>query len=240
MEDGLFSSREFAALAANVVLLVHNKSLVKGVVRDDLAAEKQLLDCASICLMDADGRVMARPAAEIAELRRAHAAASRVLELRRRDDADTPVVRKELFLLELRLRGLGEPELATRAAGVDLTDAEREEVARYQTDLAVRALLADAQASGAERVAESIYVMARQGRCPGAESHDTFWLQALTWSARCGDSVVAERAEVALRSRSDRDPPATPAQAARWRELREAAARRAAASVSEPNSRRRS
>lgn len=208
---------------------VHNTSLVTGEAHAALPQEKRIAGCAALCFLDADGNVLARPASDLAALRHAHAAGLRVIALRRRGGGATTAERKELFLLELRLGIIGEGEIAQRVVGLDLDAGELDEVARRQTDFAVLSLTGRVRELGPERVAASIYAMARAGRLPGAETHDTFWLQTLACSAERGDALMAERAEALLRTRADRPTPVSAAQEQRWQAWLDQARRQAKA-----------
>lgn len=202
------------------MLLVHNTTLLPGEPHASLPQEKGQTTCASLCLMDPDGTVIARPASTLTAIREAIADGKRLLALRQTTGQPTPQHRKELFLLELKLGLLSTEALKARIDGLELTANEREAVQRHHTDLLVQDLQQRANILGPAQVAASIHALASTGARPTAATAGTFWLHVLMHSAECGDAPMADAACAALSQPSPTGLGPTPEQLARWQRWR--------------------
>ncbi len=220
MEDGPFSSKEFGALATTLVLLLHNTSLIPGEANASLPEQKGQLVCASLCLMDAKGEVLARPAPTVTAIRKAVADCQRLLDLRRTAATATSAMRKELFLLELELGLVAKAAVEGRAAELSLTADEHQFVDRRRTDLAVSELRSRAAVIGPAQVAAGMHALARSGGRPTAATAGAFWLHVLMHCAEIGDGELADEAYAVLSLPSRDDLGAAPEQLARWQHWR--------------------
>src|SRR5688572_20835245 len=101
MESGALSDTEFAQLAKEVVLFLHNTSKVEGEPYPKLPKEKGVR-IPSVCFMDADGNVLTKGGRSVKAFVETHAQTKRLLALRAKGDERKEAEQKELFLLELR------------------------------------------------------------------------------------------------------------------------------------------
>lgn len=207
-------------MATGLVLLVHNTTLLPSEPNASLPQEKGQATCASLCVMDPDGMVIARPAATLTAIREAIGAGKRLLALRQTTSQPKQQHRKELFLLELKLGLLSIDSLTARIDGLELTAEESELVKNHQTDLLVQDLQQRANTLGPAQVAASIHALASSGARPTTATSGTFWLHVLMHCAQCGDGRLADAACQALSQPLPTGLGPTPEQLARWQRWR--------------------
>lgn len=194
MENGPFSSPEFLKFAAEAVLFVHNTSNVPNEPYPNLLAEKGLEVCSGTCIMDQEGRVLAKPMGSVAAFVTAHEQCKRVVALRAKGNERSSVEAKELFFAELALDLVADDAVAARAASLALDPGEREKVARKLTDIEVLGLFRRVHELGPETLAARLAAMAKARRMPGEGTFEAFWVQVLMHSAKAKDGDLGKQA----------------------------------------------
>jgi hypothetical protein len=188
------------------VLFVHNTSRVDDEPYPTLLQDKGFGGFPSLCFMDAEGNVLAKPAQrtvaaftkmyegvneELTEQRKRRA------ELEAKAKAGDAVAAKQLFLADL-----GSLNADTIKAGMKqhkLSKDERAQVDERLTDLEVQAILAKTGVS-ADKIAEELAALAKAGRRPSKPQTFLFWPQVLQHAAKRRDAVLAQQAFTELES----------------------------------------
>jgi len=202
-------------------LFVHNTSMTAVDAHPELLAEVNGI-CSAVCIMDAEGHVLARPIGSVDNFAAAHAQSRRVTQLRAKGEERTADETKELFFAELALDLVAADAVSVRAAKLTLNDAEKAIVEQKLADIEIRALMRRTHELGPDELGASIAAMARAGRQPGPSTHEAFWMQTLLHASAHKDAELAKRAFEALTER-----PGAPAASAesreRWQKLVDAA-----------------
>ena len=218
MESGLFSTPQFAKFAEGVVLFMHNTSMTAVDSHPELLAEVNGI-CSAVCIMDAEGRVLARPVGSVDNFAAAHAQSRRVTLLRAKGEARTAEETKELFFAELALDLVPADAVSVRAAKLTLDDAEKAVVEQKLADIEIRALMRRTHELGPDALSARIAAMARAGRQPGPGTHEAFWLQALLHASAHKDHELAKQAFAALTAQRPGAPAAPAESRERWQKL---------------------
>src|SRR5688572_18183838 len=104
LESGPLSDPEFPAFASSVVLFLHNQSArpketqLSDEKHPNLWAEKGLTGWPTVCFMDAEGNILARPPRSVAGFRETQPQVQKVVTLRAKGDKATAAEQKDLFL----------------------------------------------------------------------------------------------------------------------------------------------
>ncbi|MBL8724048.1 MAG: hypothetical protein JNK49_08375, partial [Planctomycetes bacterium] len=115
------------------MLFLHNTSRVEGEPYPRLLQEKGFSGFPSLCFMDAEGNVLAKPAQRtVAAYAETLASAKDLLALRQKGDARTEAETKQLFLTELKLDLIPVGEIEARAAAVKGLTAEEQAAAQQK------------------------------------------------------------------------------------------------------------
>jgi len=178
------------------VLFLHNTSRVEDEPYPTLLRDKGFGGFPSLCFMDAEGNVLAKPPQRtVASYQETATGAQALLALRDKGAKRTPAEEKELFLTELQLDLIPAGEIAKRSAAIPtLTDAEKATVQQKIVDGEYSALMGKMREIGPEALAAQIAEMAKAGRIPSARSQGPFWTQVLTHAAKQKDVALAEQA----------------------------------------------
>lgn len=194
MEDGPFSTPEFLRFANDVVLLVINAASPEADAWPKAVRGASAAPCSGVCILDVDGKVIARPGRTVEEFVAAHQLCVQFTKLRRMQTPRPLAAEKSLFLVELRL-GLVDPDrLEARAAVLDLDETERATVRKACTTRDVFTLLQRVHETGPEQTAADIAALAKAGCEPDETLLEPFWAQALMHAAATRDRVLARRA----------------------------------------------
>jgi hypothetical protein len=176
------------------VLFLHNTSRVDDEPYPTLLQDKGFGGFPSVCFMDADGNVLAKPGRSVAAFRETHTQAKALAALRGKTNR-TPAEDKELFLTELKLDLVPVGEIQARADKVaDLSKDEQALVAQKIVDGEVMALLRDARKAGPEATSEKLLALAKAGRTPSDAMGGMFWQQVLSGASAQKDAEMAQQA----------------------------------------------
>lgn len=178
------------------MLFLHNTSRVEGEPYPRLLQEKGFSGFPSLCFMDAEGNVLAKPAQRtVAAYAETLASAKDLLALRQKGDARTEAETKQLFLTELKLDLIPVGEIEARAAAVKGLTAEEQAAAQQKiVDGQYQALMGKMRQLKPEELAAQVAAMAKAGRIPSGRSQLSFWNQVLTHAANSKDVPLAEQA----------------------------------------------
>jgi len=202
------------------VLFLHNTSRVEDEKYPALLQEKGFRGFPSLCFMDADGNVLTKPARSVAGFVETHARTKALVALRRKGDKATAAEQKELFLAELRLDLVAAAEIAARAAGLPLSDAEKELVAQKLVDAEVGKILQGSRDAGPAKTNEQLAALAAAGKTPSEAMRPQFWIAVLNHASTAKDAALAQRAHDALeRHFADDKNPALERARANWLKL---------------------
>lgn len=201
------------------MLFLHNTSRVADEKYPTLLQDKGFRGFPSICFMDAEGNVLAKPGRTVAAFVETHTQVKALATLRGKATR-TAAEEKELFLAELKLDLIATEALQARADKLALTDAEKRLVTQKFTDSEVQALLGKIRETGPEATAEQIAAMAKAGRAPSENMAGAFWMQVLQHASRQKDAALAQQAYDALQQRYSKEKgPGIERQLANWKKL---------------------
>jgi hypothetical protein len=193
------------------VLFLHNTSRVEDEPYPTLLRDKGFGGFPSLCFMDAEGNVLAKPPQRtVASYQETAAGAQALLTLRNKGAKRTPAEEKELFLTELRLDLIPAAEIAKRGAAIpSLSDEEKAAMQQKIVDSEYAALMGKMREIGPEALATQVAEMAKANRIPSGRNQTSFWTQVLTHAAKQKDVALAEQAFAKAEEASKTMPPAS-------------------------------
>jgi hypothetical protein len=184
------------------VLFLHNTSRVEDEPYPTLLQDKGFRGFPSICFMDAEGNVLAKPGRSVKAFQETLVATKKLVDLRNKGDKRSAAETKELFLAELKLDLIPAGELQQRADAVPgLSKADKDLVAQKIVDAEVQAVMQEAREAGPEATGEKLVAIARSGREPSEAVSGIFWQQVLRHASGAKDAALAEKAHAALLKR---------------------------------------
>jgi len=181
-----------------VVLFLHNTSRVEDEPYPTLLQDKGFRGFPSICFMDADGNVLAKPGRSVKAFREGLESTKSLVTLRAKGDKATPAEQKELFLAELKLELIPAEQIQARADKLTLSDSEKAMVAGKIVDGEVMALMQRGRELGQDEVAKQLAAMAAAGKVPSEAMAGSFWPAVLGHASKAKDVALAQKAFDAL------------------------------------------
>jgi hypothetical protein len=174
-------------------LFLHNTSRVADEPYPTLLQDKGFGGFPSLCFMDAEGNVLAKPGRSVEAFRETHAGAMALVALRAKKDRSAKE-EKELFFTELQLDLIPPDEIRARADKLPaLTKEELTRIDQRIVDGEVRTLAARLR-SKPDELAEKFFGIAKAGRQPSDEIDPQFWHLVLKVASEKKDIDVAQRA----------------------------------------------
>lgn len=191
-----------------MVLFLHNTSRVADEPYPTLLQDKGFRGFPSICFMDADGNVLAKPGRSVQAFREGLESTKTLVALRAKGDKATAAEQKELFLAELKLDLVPAAEIQARADKLQLSDAEKAMVAGKIVDGEVAALMQKGRELGQDEVSKQMAAMAKAGKAPSPMMAGSFWMAVLGHASKQKDAELAQKAFDALEKRfaDDKNP----------------------------------
>lgn len=191
-----------------MVLFLHNTSRVADEPYPTLLQDKGFRGFPSVCFMDADGNVLAKPGRSVQAFRDGLESTKTLVALRAKGDKATAAEQKELFLAELKLDLVPAGEIQARADKLTLSDAEKATVAGKIVDGEVMALMQKARELGQDEVRKQLAAMAKDGKTPSDAMAGSFWPAVLEYASKEKDAALAQKAFDAIEKRfaNDKNP----------------------------------
>ncbi len=184
------------------MLFLHNTSRVEDEPYPKLLGEKGFRGFPSLCFMDAEGTVLAKPPRSVAGFRETHTQAKRVLELRAKGDKASADEQKQLLLTELRMGLLQRDEIQPRADKLTLSADDKAYVAGKLVDFEVAEIVGKSRQEGPEKTTEALLALLAAGKTP-SDDNTMFWSQMLRHASTAKDAELAQRAHAVLAKRTD-------------------------------------
>ncbi|MBL8754610.1 MAG: hypothetical protein JNK15_15000 [Planctomycetes bacterium] len=190
------------------MLFLHNTSRVEDEPYPTLLQDKGFRGFPSICFMDAEGNVLAKPGRSVQAFRDGLASTKSLVVLRQKGDKATPAEQKELFLAELKLDLVAVADIQARADKLTLTDAEKGMVASKIVDGEIMAVMQKGRELGQDEMLKQLADMAKGGKTPSDAVAPNFWPAVLNWASKAKDAALAQKAFDALEKRfaNDKNP----------------------------------
>lgn len=201
LEGGPLSDAEFPKFAADVVLFLHNTSQVADEPYPKLLQEKGFRGFPSVCFMDAEGNVLAKPGRSVAAFKEGLTSTKALMALRAKGDKATAAEQKELFLSELKLDLIAADAIQARADKLTLDAADKALVASKIVDGEVMALMQKSRELGPEELGAKLAAIAKAGKSPSDALATNFWPAVLNHASKNKDAALAQQAFDALEKR---------------------------------------
>jgi hypothetical protein len=206
-----------------VVLFLHNTSRVEDEKYPTLLRDKGFGGFPSLCFMDAEGNVLAKPARNVAGFVDTLARSKALVALRSKGDKATAAERKDLFLTELRLDLIAADQIQARADTLSLGADEKALVASKLVDVEVGQVLQKARDAGMAATNEQLAAFAKAGKTPSEAMRPQFWIGVLNHASGQKDGALAQQAFDALEKHfADDKNPALERAKANWKKLLDA------------------
>ena len=219
-EAGPLKEPGFAAFAANVVLYVHVTSRLDDDPQPTLMQSMGFRVWPALCFLDAQGKVLGKPARTLDAMRSMAGERQALLDLRGKGDARSAAEQKQWFFAEMKFGGFLAADVPAHAAKLTFDAAETAWIAQRVIDLEVEELFAQFAELGRDKASSRMVEMVRAGRLPTGEMAGAFWLQVLEWASREHDAKLGQQAFDQLLARYAKESgPGLTRQRARWQKL---------------------
>ena len=174
----------------------------------------------ALCFLDAQGKVLGKPARTLDAMRSMAGERQALLDLRGKGDARSAAEQKQWFFAEMKFGGFLAADVPAHAAKLTFDAAETAWIAQRVIDLEVEELFAQFAELGRDKASSRMVEMVRAGRLPTGEMAGAFWLQVLEWASREHDAKLGQQAFDQLLARYAKESgPGLTRQRARWQKL---------------------
>lgn len=195
MENGSFSSDEFAAFTKTVVPFLHVTTRIEGRLNDDLLSVYGGRGFPTLKFLDAEGKAVAEPGGRSVEAFQTTAdALNSLADLKKRIAKGEKGLDAKLLLAEMNLGSVTFADAKKRLAGMKKVKPEtKAKIKAALVNLEFDDLLNSMTRENQDEIGEKVAKMAKDGRIPTGDTADMFWSVVSGWADENGDVVLLEK-----------------------------------------------